>query len=327
MNQFEWTEPPTLVGVAEALDDADAALKAGGIDLLDLMKEGLVEPRRLVGLGRLEALRAIEATPEGGLRVGALSTLAEVASHPVIAARYRALADAAGHSATPQIRNVATLGGNLLQRSRCWYYRSRDFPCLRKAGTRCFAQEGRNRYHALFLNDRCAMVHPSTPATALVALGASVVLRAPSGAVRRVDIEEFFVPPSKALDRETIKQPEEILVAVDLPPVDETFRSRHRKQGERESFDWPIADVAAAFRLVNGRVRSARIALGAAAPVPLRRLTAERNLEGQRLDANVADRAARSALEGARPLTENAYKLLVFRSIIRRTLLDAAREA
>ena len=206
MRTFEWTEPATLEEVAAALQKDGAFLKAGGVDLLELVKDGLLTPERLVSLGRVNALNIIERTDVGGLRVGARVTLAALAGHPLVRADYRALAQAASHSATETVRAVATLGGNLLQRSRCPYFRSKDSSCLRRGGEVCSAQSGGNRYHAIFGNRICAMVHPSTPATALLALRAVVVLRCPEGTYRRVPLEDFFVPPSRSLERETVTQ-------------------------------------------------------------------------------------------------------------------------
>ena len=197
MNRFEWTSPASLEQAmgAEAIPVADAmlappgrrpptdtvVLKAGGIDLLDLMKEGLVTPRRVVSLRALPDLDGITVDREGGARIGALTTLAQIGAHPMLRQRYRALADAAASSASPQLRHAATIGGNLLQRPRCWYFRSQYHHCLRKGGSHCFAIPGESQYHAIFDNHICAIVHPSTSATALVALGARIELGEPQG--------------------------------------------------------------------------------------------------------------------------------------------------
>ena len=197
-------------------------------------------------------------------------------------------------SASPQIRNVATLGGNLLQRPRCWYFRSAEYHCLRKGGGHCFAISGENQYHAIFDNRPCAIVHPSTVATVLVALGAEVELTDAHGATHNLLLEDFFVPPDRDLQRENDLKPQEILTAVTLPPVPSGVRMVHLKQGEKDSFDWPLADVAVVLDLsADGTCKSADIVLGAA------------------------------ALEGATPLARNAYKLPLFETLIRRTILAA----
>jgi len=321
MNRFEWLEARTL---AEAVDAAaaGATVKAGAIDLLDLMKEGLLAPKRVVSLRRVPGLNAI-AEERGGLRIGASATLAEVAAHPVVRARYRALADAAGGAASPQIRNVATLGGNLLQRPRCWYFRSQHHHCLRKGGEACFAFAGENQYHALFAHNGCAIVHPSTPATALVAFDARVELIAAKGRKRVVPLETFFVLPEQDITHENDLQTGEILSAV-LLPAPAGARSAHLRQGELDSFDWPLADVAAVLDVgERDACRAASIVLGAAAPVPYRAKRAEQALVGKPVTEDSARAAARAALEGAMPLSGNAYKLPIFEALVRRAILAA----
>jgi xanthine dehydrogenase YagS FAD-binding subunit len=344
MNRFEWMEARAVsdavsaatATVADAmvsrageqLSDQAVVVKAGGIDLLDLMKEGLLTPKRLVSLRAVAELGAIAASQDGTLRIGAMATLAEVAAHPLVRERYRALADAAGRSASPQIRQVATLGGNLLQRPRCWYFRSAQHHCARKGGEGCFAFAGENQHHAIFDHRGCAMVHPSTAATALVALGAKLEIASPQGGKREARLEDFFLLPSVDLNRENDLKPGEIITAITLPPLAATARSVHLKQGERDSFDWPIADVAVVLdRAPDGTCRSASIVLGAAAPVPHRAKAAEAALLGHVVDETTARAAAGAALAGASPLTQNAYKLPIFETLVRRAVLAAAGSA
>ena len=299
-------------------------LKAGGIDLLDLMKEQLLTPDRVVSLAGLPGMNEIREET-GTLRIGALATLAQIAGHPVVRSRFRALADAAGRSASPQIRNVATLGGNLLQRPRCWYFRSAQHRCVRKGGGTCFAFGGENDYHAIFDHDGCAMVHASTPATALVALDARVELRSAGGAMRRVVLEDFLLAPRRALTRECDLRPGEVLTAVVLPAPSPLTQSVHLRQGQLDSFDWPLADVAVVLTQdTDGSCRKAAVVLGAAAPVPHRAAEAERVLTGRRIDAAVAAEAARAALAGAQPLSGNAYKLPIFETLVRRAVVAAS---
>lgn len=344
MNRFDWMEARAVSDAAtaatatvaaamvsragEQLPDQAAVIKAGGIDLLDLMKEGLLTPRRLINLRGVAELGAIAASQDGTLRIGAMATLAEVAAHPVVRQRYVALADATGRSASPQIRQVATLGGNLLQRPRCWYFRSAEHHCARKGGEGCFAFAGENQHHAIFDHRGCAMVHPSTAATALVALGARLEIANPQGGKREVRLEDFFLLPSVDLHRENDLAPGEIVTAVTLPPLAATARSLHLKQGERDSFDWPIADVAVVLdRGPDGACRLASIVLGAAAPVPHRAKAAEAALLGRVVDEATARAAAGAALAGASPLTNNAYKLPIFETLVRRAVLAAAGSA
>ncbi|MEI9963415.1 MAG: FAD binding domain-containing protein [Caulobacteraceae bacterium] len=335
MNRFAWTSPRTVseaaaaasVTVADAIArppaGAKAIVKAGGIDLLDLMKEDLLAPDTLVNLREIPGLNVV-AEDAGGLRIGPMVTLAALGSHALVRQRYPALADALGQSASPQIRNVATVGGNLLQRPRCWYFRSLAHHCTRKGGDHCFALSGQNQYHAIFDHFPCAIVHPSTMATPLVALGASVELTDAAGAVRRPLLEDFFVSPSKDPHRENDLRPQEILTAVNLPALPAGTRMAHLKQGEKDSFDWPLADVAVVLRRGrDGRCTAASVVLGAAAPTPHRAKAAEAALLGKRIDETVARAAASAALDGAQPLSMNAYKLPLFEALTRRAILAA----
>jgi xanthine dehydrogenase YagS FAD-binding subunit len=309
--------------VAQSSPSQDKFLKAGGIDLLDLMKEGLA-PQGLIDLRQVPHLDGVTDAGASGVRIGPLLTLAKVSTNDLIQGRYSALAQAAGAAASPQIRNVATLGGNLLQRPRCWYFRSHDFHCLRKGGGHCFAINGENQHHALFDNHVCAIVHPSTVATALVALGASVELTNASGDVRTLLLENFLLSSTDDVHRENDLEPQEVLTAVQLPLLSESTRSVYLKQGEKDSFDWPLAEVAVAIdRAADGRCLRAAVVLGAAAPVPHRARAAEALLEGAHIDERVAADAAKRALEGATPLAQNAYKIPLFEALVRRAILAA----
>ncbi|CAN5538338.1 xanthine dehydrogenase family protein subunit M [soil metagenome] len=340
MNPFQWTEPATLAdafghGAGTAAEAAlvrngkttnPALFKAGGVDLLDLMKENIVAPARLVGLRLLPGLNEIRDDGKGGLRIGAMVTLAQIETHPALRKSYTAFADAAGHSATPQVRNAATIGGNLLQRPRCWYFRDEHFVCLKKGGDTCFAREGEHQYHAIFDNGGCMIVHPSTSATALVAFGARLEITGPKGA-REVALEEFLLSSSKDPTRENSLQPNELITEIRLPAIAAGTRSAHIKQGEKESFDWPIADVAVVLEQKDGRCTRASVVMGAAAPVPLRSKEAEAALIGQPVNDGTARAAAKAAIAGATPLEKNRYKVPVLEAVIRRTILQAAAAA
>ena len=343
MNRFQWTSARGVaeaagagnVTVADAMHSQSGApgttaviLKAGGVDLLDLMKEGLLTPRRVVNLRAVPELGRIVAEPDGSVRIGSTVTLAQIAEHATIRKRYGALAEAAGGSASPQLRHMATIGGNLLQRPRCWYFRSLDHHCARKGGQTCFAFAGENSYHAIFGQSGCAIVHPSTSATALVAFDARVELVGAKGKKRIVALEKFFVPPERDIGRENDLKPGEILTAVLLPPPGRGARSAHLRQGELDSFDWPVADVAVVLEIDSGDVcRRASVVLGAAAPVPHRAKAAENALVGNQITEDVARSAARAALAGATPLSQNAYKLPIFEAVARRAVLSAAHSA
>ncbi|MFT3771852.1 MAG: FAD binding domain-containing protein [Minicystis sp.] len=321
MKAFEWTNPTTVAEAVAAMAQG-GVIKAGGVDLADLMKEGLVAPSRLVNLRSVRGLDRIEGAMGQGLRLGPLVTLARLAEEPMVRRRFRALADAAGHAATPQIRNQATLGGNILQRPRCWYFRSEAFHCRRKGGGACFAMDGENQYHAIFDNGLCAVVHASGTATALVALGATLMVTSPAG-TREVPVESIFVRPTQDVTREHSLAATDLVTEVRLPELAPGAASAYAKLGEKESYDWPIAEVACVIERAGGRCTKASVVLGAAAPTPHRSRQAEAALAGQPLTEEVARAAAKAALRGATPLSQNAYKVPVFEALVRRTILAA----
>jgi|1185.fasta_scaffold21851_2 xanthine dehydrogenase YagS FAD-binding subunit len=316
MKAFSWIEPGDLASAIAAGTQQGALYKAGGVDLADRMKEHLDEPSSLVNLRRLRDLDFVKL--EGGvLRLGPLVTLATLATDARIRKAAPALADAAGAAATPQIRNAATLGGNLAQRPRCWYFRKEEFHCRRKGGTECFALAGQNEMHAVFDNDLCAIVHPSAAGTALTALGASLVLRGSSGE-RTVAADDFFVRPSKDITRETVLGPGELIVEVRVPAG---RKSGYVKLMEKQTFDWPLAEAAVALG------EDPRVVLGAAAPVPWRARQAEAIVRGRDVDEALAAEAAKAALAGAKPLEHNGYKLPLLEVAVKRALLLAGGAA
>jgi len=336
MNRFAWTTADSVVEaaiassttVAHAMTVSPAAegdmaiVKAGGVDVVDLLKEGLLRPSRIVSLRDVPGLDAVVEEADGSLRIGAMVTLASLAEQPIVQQRYPALAEALRASASPQIRNVATLGGNLLQRPRCWYFRSHAYHCLRKGGHFCFAISGESQYHAVFDNARCAIVHPSTAATVLVALDAEVELTSAAGASRRLALEDFFISPDRDPHCENDLKPHEILTAIRLRRPPSSLHMAYLKQGEKESFDWPLADVAVTLDLDrDGLCSRAAVILGAAAPVPHRAKTAERALAGRQIDRTAAGEAGRAAVAGATPLAKNHYKLVLLETLVRRAIL------
>jgi xanthine dehydrogenase YagS FAD-binding subunit len=321
VRRFEWVSATSLPQ-ALAQAGAGAAIKAGGIDLLDRLKEGLEAPARVVNLREVEGLRAIREEREG-LSIGALATLSAVAVSAPVRARFPALAAAAARAATPHVRNVATAGGNLLQRPRCWYFRRAAFHCLRKGGQACFAQDGENQYHAVFGNGRCAMVHPSDLATALVALDARAQIASPAGA-RLVPVAELFVAPEEEVQREHLVAQGEILTGVYVPWPSASVRTVYLKQRERESADWPLASVAASVSVRDGAFASALLVLGAAAPVPWRARAAEAALLGQPVGEAAVAAALDAELARATPLARNGYKVALFQALGQRAILQAA---
>ncbi len=323
MNRFELARPASLSEARELLREKPGAVfKAGGIDVLDHLKERLWEPPRLVDLKSLPGMSEIVVEPDGGLRLGPLVTLAKVAAHPVIRKTHTALAQACGEAASPQIRNVATLGGNLLQRPRCWYYRLESYRCVKKGGDVCFAVGGENRYHVLFGGGPVYAPHPSNAAPALVALGASFVLEGPKQK-RTVPAGDFFILPSKNPEKENLLEDGEVLTEIRVPAA-AGVKSVYASVRERAAFDWPLVSVAAALRLEAGTVGEARIVLGAVAPIPWRSTRTEQAVRGKKLDGDTAEAAARAAIVGAAPLSDNGYKVPLLQALVRRTLLSMA---
>lgn len=315
---FAYTRVTSVREAVAALSQPGARACAGGTDLLGCARDGVLEVKTLVSLRRIEALRGIAPAADGGVRIGALEPIAEIARHAEIARRYAALADAAASVASPQLRNQGTLGGNLCQRPRCWFYRG-GYDCVRKGGDACFAMQGDNRYHCVFGGSSCLIVHPSDTATALSALGASVTIAGVKG-TRTLPVEAFFVLPEQDPRRENVLEPGEIVTEVTLPPVSSDVRSAYRKVRTRGAWDFALAAVAAQVRVREGRVREAHVVLGAAAPVPWRARDAEQALIGQRLEPKAIQRAAAAAVRGASPLEHNGYKVPMLRGLVEEVL-------
>lgn len=307
--------------LGEALEHSagdGAVVHAGGTDLLGCLRDGVFSAREVVSISGLDELRGIDATRDGGLRIGALTTLSEIAANPLIAELYTALAQAAASAASPQLRNQGTLGGNLCQRPRCWYFRG-DWHCLRKGGGTCYAAAGESDYHCIFGGDRCYIVHPSDTAPALVALGARAGIASRAG-WRTVPLESFFVLPAQSVRRENVLEPGELLAEIELPPAGEGRRSMYRKIRARGAWDFALAGVAAALSMSGGRVERARLVLSGVAPTPWRAAAAEEALVGGRLDPEVISAAATAAIAGAQPLPRNGYKVHLVRGLVEATL-------
>lgn len=320
MKNFEYAIPESIEKTFEYLNSSNTVLKAGGIDLLDRMKEQLESPGRLVNIRDLEDLRFSKEDTNGSYLIGPGLTLSEIADDPMIKKAFKALADAARGVASVQIRNTATLGGNLCQRPRCWYFRSSDFNCSRKGGDTCFALDGENQYHAIFDNaDGCAIVHPSATAVALMALDARLII-SDGNKDRDISIEEFFVRPAENIQKENILNKNEMIISIILPAESKDYLNFYHKHKEKQSFDWPLADVAVALRMEGERCTSARVVLGSAAPVPFRSISAEQVLINKNINKETAMNAAEAALASAEPLSLNEYKVPLFKTIIFRTI-------
>ncbi len=293
---------------------------AGGMDVLGLMKDYVAQPERLVNVKGLDA--TITATPDGGLRIGAAARLTDLVEHAGAVRGYPALIHAALEVGTPQIRNQGTVGGNITQRPRCWYFRNEEFHCLKKGGARCFAVEGENQYHAIFGEGPCHIVHPSNLAVPVIAYAGRFRVVGPSGE-REVDAGEFFEMPDRNMFGENVLKPEELLTHIILPPAAQ-MKSATYEVRFKQAHDWPLG-VASVVLAMNGEtVRSARVVMGAVAPIPWRSQAAEAALTGKRIDETVAAGAAEAAVQGAKPLRDNAYKVMIARTTVRRAILQAA---
>jgi xanthine dehydrogenase YagS FAD-binding subunit len=291
---------------------------AGGMDLLGLMKDYIVSPERIVNLKNLDGTIAAS---DSGLRIGAAVKLADLAEHAAARRLFPALTTAAEEVGTQQIRNMGTVGGNIMQRPRCWYFRNEEFNCLKKGGSRCYAVEGENQYHAIFGDGPCHIVHPSSLAVPVMAYGGRFRVLGPSGA-REVDAGEFFQLPNVNLYGEAALQPNEILTHVILPAPGQ--RSATYEVRFKQSHDWPLAIAAVNLTMDGAVVRSARIVMGAVAPVPWRVQAAERLLTGKTITEAVAADVATAAVAGAKPLSGNAYKIQIAKTAVKRALLRAA---
>jgi xanthine dehydrogenase YagS FAD-binding subunit len=323
MNRFELALATTTAEARELVaEKPGSVLKAGGIDVLDHLKEHLVEPPRVVDIKRIPGLGAIAVEADGSLKIGALATLAKVAADAGVKKTHPALARACGEAASPQIRNVATIGGNVLQRPRCWYYRLEQYKCVKKGGDLCFAVAGENRYHVLFGGGPAYPPHPSNAAVPLVAYGATFVLDGPKGP-RTVPAAEFFVLPEKDPTRENVLQPGEILTEIRVPAA-AGWKSAYYEVRERAAFDWPLVAAAIGVKTEGGVVRDARVVLGQVATIPWRAAAAEKALVGKRLDAAAAAAAGKAAVEGAVPMSGNGYKVELVTTLVRRIVASLA---
>jgi xanthine dehydrogenase YagS FAD-binding subunit len=309
---FQLLQPTSLAEACALLAASpdDALPVAGGTDLLSEVRDGTASPATLVALDSIAdaELAGITDTDDDGIRIGALTTIADVAAHENIRERYAALAQAAAGLATPQVRNLGTLGGNLNQRPRCWYYRHPLTVCLKRGGDRCYAVPGVGKYLCVTGGDRCFIVHPSDTAVALTALGASVTIASPDGQ-RTIPIADYFIGPDVDLMRENILRPGELCTAVNLPPRPEGRRSIYLKARERESGDFALVSVAAALTVVDDVVIDASVVLGGVAPTPYRAASTEQYLSDRPVADIIPADAGVSAIANPRPLPDNAYKI------------------
>jgi xanthine dehydrogenase YagS FAD-binding subunit len=323
MKCFTYYRPSTAEDAIGLLEPrwGNAELLAGGTDLIGLQKDYVAQPEKVISLGSVASLSGIKI--EGGkASIGAGTKLAEMAEHADIRKQFSGLATAAADIGGPQIRNMGTLGGNLCQRNRCWYFRDEQTQCLLKGGDKCFALDGDNRYHAIFtLGHPCVIVSPSTLAPILIALGATAEILGPKGK-RALSLDTFFRAPRSDKEREHVLAPNEMVLSVAIPCADlanASYEVRHKL-----SYDWPLVQAAVAFKLSGGKATGVKIILGHAAPTPHVAAAAAQAMEGKEVTEESAAAAGKAAAEGAKPLAQNGYKTRLVEVAVKRALLTAA---
>lgn len=321
MKSFRNINPKTLNEAARALQDSKAMAVGGGSDLLGMIKEHIVAPDALVNLKAISGQDGITRRGDT-VRIGALATLDSISRNPDIRQRYTVLAEAAGQVATPQIRNVGTIAGNLTQRPWCWYFRN-NFPCYKNGGNTCFSITGENEFHAIFGGGPSFIVHPSDTAAALVALGARLRIVGPQRE-REVAAADFFQLPTLNPAKENALAPGEVLAEVILPAPAANTRSTYQKVLDRDAWTHAVVSVAAVLEMNGATCRSARIVLGGVAPIPWRVPAAEALLNGQRVTDALLGQVAEKALDGARPLAKNAYKIPLTKATVKQALRTAS---
>ena len=336
MKNFTYHRPATIAAALPLLDQewGKTELLAGGTDLLDRQKDYVSQPDKVVSLTGLGgAFREIRAFPPPGnfppsVVIGAGVRLADIAESGLLKS-FPALVSAAAQIAGPQIRNMGTLGGSLCQRNRCWYFRDEHVNCLLKGGRKCFAQEGENHYHAIFTQGHpCVIVHPSTLAPPLIALQATAEVEGPKGK-RTVAVEKLYQAPVKETQREHTLAPNEILASVTIPvtePQFAAFRNASYEVKQKEAIDWPLVQASVAYHVPQGgkAATGVRVVLGHVAPTPLLSEAAAKALEGKEVTEKTAEAAGEAAVEGARPLSQNAYKVQLLKVAVKRAVLLAA---
>lgn len=324
MEAFEYASPTTKEAAVKLLAAkwGEAEVLAGGTDLLSLMKDYVTSPKRVVSLQAVKELKGIEFKPSSGLRIGAMATLRELLDHAEVRRQYPALIQAAEGVRSQQLQSVGTVGGDLVQRPRCWYFRAR-YGVLAQDSGKPLVPGGENQYHAILGNSGPAyFVNPSSFAPILIALGAKVRLLGPGGA-REVAVEKFFITPSSADQREYDLKPNEILTDILVPPAGGAKMAIYEVR-QKEALDWPLAAAAVVLNLSGKTVKSARVVLGHVAPVPWPSPEAEAALAGKSVDDSVADAAGKAAVAKATPLSKNSYKVQLARVAVKRAILAAA---
>jgi xanthine dehydrogenase YagS FAD-binding subunit len=322
MPAFELFQPASIDDALSLLERHRRSVwvLAGGLDTFDWLKDRNKRPQVVIDLSGIEALRGIKALPDGGVEIGATTTLTTIANDPVVKEKFKLLADAAGLVASPQIRNQGTLGGNISQDTRCWYYRA-GWTCYRAGGNICYADTPTaiNREHAIFDANRCVAVNPSDTAPALIALDAQMVVRSSSGE-RIVPAEQFFIGPSIDITRMTVLQPDDLLTAIRIPGTWAGAKFYFEKVRDRQVWDFPLVNVASAVKVSGGNIQQARVVVNGVAAHPMRLTSVEAQVAGKAQNEETATMAGELAVAGAEPLAHNAYKIPLMRNLVKRAL-------
>jgi xanthine dehydrogenase YagS FAD-binding subunit len=321
MPAFELLQPNSIADAQKLLEQngGDGWVLAGGLDSFDWLKDRIKKPKTVVDLSGIEELRGIRTTSDG-IEIGAMTSLTDIVQHPLIREKYGLLAESASLVASPQIRNQGTIGGNVSQDTRCWYYRA-GWPCYRAGGNICYADtpEGRNREHAILHADRCVAVNPSDTAPALIALDARFVIKTAKGD-RVIDAEDYFIGPDIDITRLHILQPGDLLTSIRIPSTSSSVRFYFEKIRDRNVWDFPLLNVASAMTISGSRIDRIRIAVNGAAARPLRLKTVERAVRGMSPNAATGEMAGKLAVRGAVPLQFNAYKIPLMRNLVKRAI-------
>jgi xanthine dehydrogenase YagS FAD-binding subunit len=327
MPVFELFQPTTIADTTALLEKykKDAWVLAGGLDTFDWLKDRNKRPKVVVDLSGVEELKGVKTTADGGIEIGAATTLTEVATNPIVKEKYPLLMHAAELVASPQIRNQGTVGGNISQDTRCWYYRA-GWTCYRAGGNICYADTPTaiNREHALFDANRCVAVNPSDTAPALIALDAKMVIRSTKGE-RVVDAENYFIGPAVDITRMTVLQPGELLTAIRVPGTWAGAQFYFEKVRERQVWDFPMVNVAAALKVSNGTIQGSRIVVNAVAAHPMRLKSVEDAVAGKPRNEETAKMAGELAVQGAQPLAHNGYKIPLMRNLVKRAIRGEAQ--
>jgi len=322
MNTFEYHQPKNLEEAQKLSSPGwkENRLFAGGTDVLGLLKDDIEQPQHLINLKNIPGLDKIDYTKGKGLKIGSLVKISSIATHPAIREKYTVLAEAAESVASPQLRNIGTLGGNLCQRPRCWYFRG-DFPCLRKDGSECFAVDGENKYHCIIGGEACYIVHPSDTAVALLALDAQINIYS-NGKIKTVPANDFFILPEDDIMHENILQPGEIITEIIIPEPALNQVSHYLKFTERAAWDFAIVSVAVVMEKSSNTIKKARIALGGVAPKPWQEDIFNQSLQNVPLDEEQIKNVSSNLLKKARPLAQNRYKINLARNLVTKALLN-----